>query len=236
MKDGNNFCIAVSKPCLSILVCLYSNTTLLELQTLLFLFFSKICASKLGVRLIYGCGLYTDVYGIKYCSLNQLTVIWFQQFQSNDCQCLIPSRLRAASLFSSVSHVRESVSQLHCKTQETRVAAREEKRETARTARANEISVGLTTQKYDWLMRDALTTCKLSTMETIDKLIMAKALQESLLRFPKIDTLKAEQSEALEALITGRDVIAIVPTGFGKSLIFQLFCEIKLVTNPNTWI
>ena len=41
-----------------------SNTTLLELQTLLFLFSSKICASKLGVRLIYGCGLYTDVYGI----------------------------------------------------------------------------------------------------------------------------------------------------------------------------
>ena len=25
--------------------------------------FSKICASKLGVRLIYGCGLYPDVYG-----------------------------------------------------------------------------------------------------------------------------------------------------------------------------
>ena len=42
----------------------YSNTTLLELQTLLFLFFSKICASKLGVWLIYGGGLYTDVYGI----------------------------------------------------------------------------------------------------------------------------------------------------------------------------
>ena len=41
-----------------------SNTTLLELQTLLFLFSSKICASKLGVRLIYGCGLYTDVYGM----------------------------------------------------------------------------------------------------------------------------------------------------------------------------
>ena len=32
----------------------YSNKTLLELQTLLFLFFSKICTSNLGVRLIYG--------------------------------------------------------------------------------------------------------------------------------------------------------------------------------------
>ena len=47
--------------CLSLVVC--SNTTLLKLQTVLFLFFSKFCASKSGVRLIYGCGLYTDVYG-----------------------------------------------------------------------------------------------------------------------------------------------------------------------------
>ena len=31
---------------------------------MLFLFFSKFCTSKSGVRLIYGCGLYTDVYGI----------------------------------------------------------------------------------------------------------------------------------------------------------------------------
>ena len=35
----------------------------MKLQTVLFLFFSKFCASKSGVRLIYGCGLYTDVYG-----------------------------------------------------------------------------------------------------------------------------------------------------------------------------
>ena len=47
--------------CLSLVVC--SNTTLLKLQTVLFLFFSKFCTSKSGVRLIYGCGLYTDVYG-----------------------------------------------------------------------------------------------------------------------------------------------------------------------------
>ena len=46
--------------CLSLVVC--SNTTLLKLQNVLFLLFSKFCASKSGVRLIYGCGLYTDVY------------------------------------------------------------------------------------------------------------------------------------------------------------------------------
>ena len=46
--------------CLSLVFC--SNTTLLKLQCVLF-FFSKFCSSKSGVRLIYGCGLYTDVYG-----------------------------------------------------------------------------------------------------------------------------------------------------------------------------
>jgi len=40
----------------------------------------------------------------------------------------------------------------------------------------------------------------------------------------------------LEALISGHDVIAILPTGFGKSLIFQLFCVVKLASNPNTCI
>ena len=54
--------------------------------------------------------------------------------------------------------------------------------------------------------------------------------------FLKIDTIKAEQYEALEAVISGRDVIAILPTGFGKSLIFQLFCDVKLASNPNTCI
>ena len=41
--------------CLSLVVC--SNTTLLKLQTVLLLFFSKFCASKSGVRLIHACGL-----------------------------------------------------------------------------------------------------------------------------------------------------------------------------------
>ena len=76
----------------------------------------------------------------------------------------------------------------------------------------------------------------MSTIETIDKLMMAKALQQCLSRFPEIETLKREQREELEALIAGRDVIAILPTGFGKSLIFQVFCEAKLSLNPNTCI
>ena len=67
--------------------------------------------------------------------------------------------------------------------------------------------------------------------------MMAEALlQECLSRFLNIDTLKAEQSEALEALISGCDVIAILLTGSGKSLIFQLFCEVKLASDPKTCI
>ena len=50
----------------SLIVC--SNTTLLKLQTVLFLFFSKFCISKSGVRLIYGCSLFMDVYSILYLS------------------------------------------------------------------------------------------------------------------------------------------------------------------------
>ena len=45
---------------------------------------------------------------------------------------------------------------------------------------------------------------KLSTIETIDKLLMAEALQEYLSRFPKIETLKAQQRETLESLLQER--------------------------------
>ena len=65
MKDSHIFVTSTSVfrnlDCLALVVC--SNTTLLKLQTVLFLFFSNFCASKSGVRLIYGCGLYMDVYG-----------------------------------------------------------------------------------------------------------------------------------------------------------------------------
>ena len=62
MKDSQNFYVGVSKPRLSVLGCL-EQYNLNETSNCVVLFFSKFCASKSGVRLISGCGLYTDVYG-----------------------------------------------------------------------------------------------------------------------------------------------------------------------------
>ena len=38
--------------------------------------------------------------------------------------------------------------------------------------------------------------------------------------------LKNEQNQAIEHLLCGRDVLVVLPTGFGKRLILQLFIKI----------
>ena len=40
-------------------------------------------------------------------------------------------------------------------------------------------------------------------------------------------TLKAEQESALTALLAGRNGISVLPTGYGKSLIYQMFVRAK---------
>ena len=44
-------------------------------------------------------------------------------------------------------------------------------------------------------------------------------------------TLKTEQESAMHHLFNGKDVMAVLPTGFGKSLIFQLFVMMCGVRN-----
>ena len=39
--------------------------------------------------------------------------------------------------------------------------------------------------------------------------------------------LKSEQKEAVESLLKGREVYGVLPTGFGKSLMYQLFVLAK---------
>lgn len=46
------------------------------------------------------------------------------------------------------------------------------------------------------------------------------------LKLLKISSLKPEQKDAVTRLLNGKDVMAILPTGFGKSVIFQLFSKI----------
>ena len=48
-------------------------------------------------------------------------------------------------------------------------------------------------------------------------------LDDCLQDFPNIQALRKEQQLCLVNLARGKDVFAILPTGFGKSLIFQLF-------------
>ena len=59
---------------------------------------------------------------------------------------------------------------------------------------------------------------------------MADRLRSCLDRFLKIESLKPEQKQALEALLAGKDVLAILPTGFGKSRIYQVYCHAQTST------
>ena len=49
-----------------------------------------------------------------------------------------------------------------------------------------------------------------------------KAIPSVVGSLPNIDQLKLEQEQALLSFVGGHDVVALFPTGFGKSLIFQL--------------
>jgi superfamily II DNA helicase RecQ len=53
-------------------------------------------------------------------------------------------------------------------------------------------------------------------------------LNECVKSLPFIDRLKDQQRLAIVSLLQGKDVVCILPTGFGKSLIFQLYILTKL--------
>jgi len=55
------------------------------------------------------------------------------------------------------------------------------------------------------------------------------ALEEALLFLSELGmsrVLRPEQKEAISSLVHGSDLLAVLPTGFGKSLIFQLFIRV----------
>jgi len=47
------------------------------------------------------------------------------------------------------------------------------------------------------------------------------------LKLLKISSFKAEQKQAVVGVLNEKDVIAILPTGFGKSVIFEQFTPVK---------
>ena len=62
-----------------------------------------------------------------------------------------------------------------------------------------------------------------SVSESVFEEILTSVLEE---RFPEIENLTEHQRKALLAVINRKDVFAILPTGHGKSIIFQLLPDI----------
>ena len=58
---------------------------------------------------------------------------------------------------------------------------------------------------------------------SLDELVLSVILHK---RFPEIEQISTIQKQALHAMVNGRDVFAILPTGYGKSLIFQLLPDL----------
>lgn len=63
-----------------------------------------------------------------------------------------------------------------------------------------------------------MAVCDPVTKQQFD-VVLINALKD----FPHVDSVRREQKECLENLVQGKDVFAILPTGFGKSLVFQIF-------------
>jgi len=59
--------------------------------------------------------------------------------------------------------------------------------------------------------------------ESVFEEILASVLEE---RFPEIESLTEHQRKALLAVINRKDVCAKLPTGHGKSIIFQLLPDV----------
>ena len=71
---------------------------------------------------------------------------------------------------------------------------------------------------YAFHARDFLTETRMADGDDIRKACHNFSLH---LKYPL--TLRPEQRQAVEALLQGRDILAILPTGYGKSMIFQVY-------------
>ena len=60
---------------------------------------------------------------------------------------------------------------------------------------------------------------------TFSEVKFSTALDEAL-RYFKYDSLKVEQIECLRVICLREDVLAVLPTGFGKSLVYQIIPKV----------
>ena len=73
---------------------------------------------------------------------------------------------------------------------------------------------------------------RVSHFNTVEMAAVDVDVVESALRYVKLSSgreivLKPEQESAVRALLADRDVLAVLPTGYGKSLIYQMFVPAK---------
>ena len=47
---------------------------------------------------------------------------------------------------------------------------------------------------------------------------------------------KSEQKEAISTLVSGTDLLVVLPTGFWKSLIFQVLVLMKEIVTGKLWV
>ena len=64
-------------------------------------------------------------------------------------------------------------------------------------------------------------------MAVVDLDVVQSALRDVTLSSGRETVLKPEQESAVKALLADRDVLAVLPTGYGKSLIYQMFVRAK---------
>ena len=72
---------------------------------------------------------------------------------------------------------------------------------------------------YAFHARDFLIQTKMADGD----FVIRKAWENFSLHLKYSLTLRPEQRQALEALLQGKDVLAILQTGYGKSMIFQVY-------------
>ena len=60
-----------------------------------------------------------------------------------------------------------------------------------------------------------------------------KEAPKCLSEFNRSRALKSEQKEAISALVSGNDLQAVLPTGYWKSLIFQVLVLMKEIMTGN---